>query len=142
MKNKFTYAFAVIAFTILSANAFAQKTVAYIHKDAPITQAEKTATFQVVLDNIDNDSEKNDYLAKLKGCKQILAINASEISDRKVTYTITMEKQNIFLNFQNALTLSNIENEEFFGTPVATAEFGQFAQGEYNKTKKAKRVAK
>ena len=143
MKHKFSGAILAIAFTmVFSANTFAQKTVAHIYKDAPITQAEKTATFQVVFDNIDNDQEKSEFAAKLKECKQILAISASEISDKKVTYTVTMPKENIFFNFQGALEKSNVENAEFYGTAVPTERFGQFAQAEYNKNKKEKRNPK
>lgn len=143
MKNKLSSAILAIAvMMVLSVNAFAQKTAAYIYKDAPITQDAKTATFQMVLDNIDNDQEKDEFASKLKGCKHILAISSSAVSGNKVTYTITMEKDNIFFNFQRALSLSNIESTEFYGKAVATSDFGQVAQAEYNKTISEKRNPK
>lgn len=143
MKNKFFYSIVAIALTmLLSAKTFAQKTVAYIYKDAPITQVQKTATFQVVLDNIDNDQEKNEFAGKFKTCKQILSVVPSAITDNKVTYTITMEKENIFMNFQRALSDSNIETTEFFGKQVATHQFGQIAEAEYNKTVTSQRNPK
>jgi hypothetical protein len=143
MKNKFSYAIIAIALTtVLSSKSFAQKTAAYIFKETPITQDEKSATFQVVLDNIDNDAEKNEYVTKLKGCKQVSAITPSDIVDKKVTYTITMQKDNIFNSFQNALFLSGIENTEFYGKAIMTSEFGQMAEAEYNKAAKSQRNPK
>jgi hypothetical protein len=143
MKNKISSVILATVFAlVLSASGFAQKTVAHIYKDAPVIQDEKTATFQVVLDNIDNDQEKDQFTSTLKGCKQIHAISASAISANKVTYTITMDKENIFFSFQRALTLSNIENTEFYGKSITTTDFGQVAQAEYNKAVSEKRNPK
>lgn len=139
MKKNFTYTLVAAIALFISANAFAQKSVAYFNSQTAKKKVDdKTIEYTFQLDNISSEQQKQAMFTKFKSSQAVIDVKVGAATGNKQSYTISLAKPQNKEVLQRLLISAGIEQVNIDGKVIETSKFVQYIQQE-KKNKGAKK---
>lgn len=139
MKKISTLIAALFLFTLSS---FAQKSMAYLDSKAPFTKGANSVSFQVVLDNINDNGERDAFVQKFKASKIANDVVVTPISGNKATYTVTVVKEHVFKSMETMLTYAGVENVKVDNQVIPVKGMTEVVRATYQRNQKGSNGSK